>query len=95
MALSGDTTALRLCLERLLPPCRERPVRFALPAITTAADAAGAVAALARAVAAGELTPGEAAELGRQLAAFANAREAAELERRLSDLEARVGEAEP
>ncbi len=24
LALAGDPTAMRLCLERILPPCRER-----------------------------------------------------------------------
>jgi hypothetical protein len=28
MALDGDTVALRLCLERILPPRRERPVHL-------------------------------------------------------------------
>ena len=42
MALAGDTVALRLCLERILPPRRERPVRFRLPALQTPADAAAA-----------------------------------------------------
>ena len=28
MALAGDGTALRLCLDRIIPPRRERPVRF-------------------------------------------------------------------
>jgi hypothetical protein len=28
MALAGDTAALRLCLERLVPPRRERHVTF-------------------------------------------------------------------
>jgi len=27
-ALEGDTTALRLCLERILPPRRDRPIQF-------------------------------------------------------------------
>jgi Family of unknown function (DUF5681) len=26
LALAGDPTALRLCIERILPPCRERAV---------------------------------------------------------------------
>jgi hypothetical protein len=30
LALAGDVTALRLCLERLVPPCREGPVDLAL-----------------------------------------------------------------
>ncbi len=36
MALAGDPTALRLCLDRLLPPCRERPVAFRLPPLLSA-----------------------------------------------------------
>jgi hypothetical protein len=32
-ALEGDMAALRLCLERLLPPRRDRPVVFDLPKI--------------------------------------------------------------
>jgi hypothetical protein len=32
-ALGGDTTALKLCLDRVAPALRERPVSFALPPI--------------------------------------------------------------
>src|ERR1700726_2110371 len=28
LALAGDTTALRLCLDRILPPVRDRPVQL-------------------------------------------------------------------
>ena len=39
-ALEGDMTALRLCLDRLLAPRRERPVAFKLPIkIDTSASA--------------------------------------------------------
>ena len=31
LALIGDPTATRLCIERILPPCRERAVKFVLP----------------------------------------------------------------
>ena len=30
-AKDGDSVALRLCLERILPPRKDRPVSFALP----------------------------------------------------------------
>src|SRR6516225_7111492 len=33
MALAGDPTAMRLCMERVLPPCRERTIKFGLPPI--------------------------------------------------------------
>src|ERR1700731_3331492 len=36
LALVGDPTALRLCIERALPQCRERAVKFALPPIESA-----------------------------------------------------------
>jgi hypothetical protein len=36
LALVGDPTALRLCLERILPPCRERTVKFVLSPIESA-----------------------------------------------------------
>ena len=31
MALAGDTVALKLCLERIYPAHKDRPVTFALP----------------------------------------------------------------
>ena len=36
LALVGDPTAMRLCMERVLPPCRERTVKFSLPPIEAA-----------------------------------------------------------
>ena len=51
---------MRLCLERILPPCRERTVKFALPPIESAADIAAAMKAVTSALAGGAITPGEA-----------------------------------
>jgi hypothetical protein len=75
LALAGDTVALRLCLERILPPRRERPVRFKLPLLESLADAATAMAAIVAAVATADLTLGEAAELAKLIGAFAKALE--------------------
>jgi hypothetical protein len=36
LAFAGDPTAMRRCLERVLPPRRERSVKFALPPIGSA-----------------------------------------------------------
>jgi hypothetical protein len=60
LALGGDVTALRLCIERLVPPRKDRPISLDLPPITSTADAANAVAAVLRAVADGRITPSEA-----------------------------------
>ena len=88
MALSGDTVAMRLCMDRLAPPRRDRPVPFALPKLEEAADAVGATAAIIEGVAAGELTPSEAGELSKLVEAFTNAMHTHELEERISRLEA-------
>lgn len=90
MAKAGDMVALRLCLERIVPPRKERAVRFDLPPIETAADAVKASTTLVAAVAAGELTIGQAAELGKLVEAAVRAIEATNLERRLAELEARA-----
>jgi hypothetical protein len=92
MALAGDTTALRLCLDRIAPARRDRPITFDLPAIKTAADAAQAASAILAAVSAGHVTPGEAAELGKLVEAFARTLEVAEREDRISRLENRTNQ---
>jgi Family of unknown function (DUF5681) len=60
LALAGDISALRLCLERLIPPRKDRPVEFDLPQVSTSADAAKAALSILRATAEGSLTPSEA-----------------------------------
>src|SRR6266852_5069719 len=56
-ALAGDPTAMRLCLELILP--RDRAVKFALPPIKSAADVARAMGAVIAALAHGLITPAE------------------------------------
>jgi hypothetical protein len=87
MALGGDTVAMRLCLDRLAPPRRDRPVTFALPKIETTADLPKASAALLQAVASAELTPSEAAELGKLVEAHVRAIEVTDVAARLEALE--------
>jgi hypothetical protein len=92
LAKAGDLTALRLCLERIAPARKDRPVQFALPKLETAADAVKATAAIVEAVAAGDLTPGEASELSKVVDAFTRAVEAHEFEERLTRLEQRTNQ---
>src|SRR6516162_1639892 len=56
-ALAGDATAMRLCMERMLPRMRERPIPFPLPPIAGPADVRKAAAEIQGAVEAGVLTP--------------------------------------
>ena len=59
MALQGDHVALRLCVDRLLPPRKESLVRFKLPAVGTAEDLGRALEAVLQGIASGKLTPAE------------------------------------
>src|SRR6516162_10958362 len=79
LALDGDPIALRLCMERIYPARKDRAVSFPLPPITSARDAADIAAAIAQAVAAGHLTPSEAAELGKVIEIYVKAYQTAEL----------------
>ncbi len=92
MAMSGDTTAMRLVMDRVLPPRRERPVMFAMPKLEKVGDAVKAAAALAEAVAAGDITPGEAGELSKLVDGFTKAVELHEIQQRLDKLEAAQGQ---
>jgi hypothetical protein len=89
MAKSGDPVALRLCLERILPPRKDRPVSFDLAKIERPDDASKALASILASVAAGELTPQEGAAITALIESFIRALETTELERRIAELEAR------
>ena len=87
MALAGDPMALRICLERICPVRKDRVVRFPLPPITSARDAADIAAAIAEAVAAGHVTPSEAAELAKVVDVYVRAYQTAELSDRVACVE--------
>jgi hypothetical protein len=90
LALQGDPTALRLCMERLIPPRRDSPVKFNLPAVNTAADVGKAMERVLSGVARGQLTPAE----GQMIAAVLEVRrkviETEEHENRIRALESNV-----
>src|SRR6202011_2044864 len=90
LALAGDPTAMRLCLERILAPCRERTVKFQLPPIESAADIAPAMKAVTSALAGGAITPGEAGTIAAVVDTFVRAIETSDFERRLRQVEAEV-----
>ena len=67
-ALAGDMLAMTLCLERVLPRCRERPVTFSLPSLAGGGNGeidepspqhvSRAMNAVTTALACGEIRPG-------------------------------------
>ncbi|MCJ2012679.1 DUF5681 domain-containing protein [Methylobacterium sp. J-076] len=92
MALDGDTVAMRMCLDRLMPVRKDRPITFTLPEIETAADLTKATRALMQGVADGEITPSEAAELSKLVDAHVKAIEAVDFATRLAALEQTAGD---
>lgn len=91
MALEGDTTALRLCLERIAPPKKDAAVSFNLPAMKSSRDAADTAQAVLRAVSLGEITPLEGTSIMRLIEGLRRALELSEYEGRLKALEQSVG----
>jgi hypothetical protein len=87
MALAGDPTAMRIVIDRLCPPRRERTVSVELPSIKSATDLIAAAAALTEATAAGDITPSEAASLSTLISNVAKAVETVEIVARLAKLE--------
>lgn len=86
-ALEGDTAALRICIDRLIPPMRAVDGTIKLdvsgPSLTAKGDA------VLKAMGEGMLTPDQAATLLQAIGAQARIVEIDELEKRLSALEAK------
>lgn len=86
-AKAGDATAMRLVLERVLPPRRELPITLTLPPIETAADILRAQSSILAAVSRGEITPSEGNAVCTIAGKVCQAIESADLEKRLKTLE--------
>ncbi len=63
LALAGDVSALRICIDRIIPPIRENRLSIALPVVKDVAGCTAAQAKVLQAVTAGDLLPGEAESL--------------------------------
>lgn len=86
-AKAGDLTAARMILDRLTPIAKERPVSLALPDTDTAEGISAAQQAIVRAVASGDLLPGEGATLSGIVEARRKAIETLQLDQRITALE--------
>jgi Family of unknown function (DUF5681) len=90
LAKGGDIAAIRLCIDRICPRQKERPVSFELPPMATAADAVVAMGAIMQAIGDGDLSAHEAAEISKVVAGFSQTVVKAELEQRFGQLEQMV-----
>jgi hypothetical protein len=87
MALGGDATMMRLCIERVIPARRDRPINFELPPLVTTKDASIAMLKILEGVSKGELTPSEAGEISKVIENYAETVRLSELEQRISEME--------
>ena len=95
LAKNGDMAAIRLCLDRIAPPRKDRHVAFPLPAMNEPVDAVKGLASIVAAVASGELTPSEASELTKLVEGYARVLETVDHEERLRALEGKINDSKP
>jgi hypothetical protein len=84
LAKAGDSTALRLVMDRLIPVMKERAIHFDLPPVTDVSGVGAALASVSGSVATGATTPGEGGALCGMLGQVSRAFETAELAQRLA-----------
>jgi len=90
LALEGDTTALRICMERICPPVRERAIdadAIKLPDSIDAKNAGVVFGEILKAVTGGRIYPGEGEMLVKMMNAYLQAHEYTELSERIDELE--------
>jgi hypothetical protein len=88
LALDGDLPALKLCMDRLLPPAKERPLEaFSLPQLNDQRSVLEALDTIAGKLSQGELLPAEATSICKVLEQYRKHFETTELSERLETLE--------
>ncbi|KVW91011.1 DUF5681 domain-containing protein [Burkholderia cepacia] len=85
LAKAGDTTALRICIDRCIPVIKAKDAPVDLPELTGSLAEQGA--AVMHAMAGGRITPDEANAVMQVISAQARIIEVDELEKRLAVLE--------
>ena len=86
-ALKGDSVTLRLCMERVAPAPKDKPVSFPLPSIKSANHASQAAGDILRAASDGKLTPIEALRVMGLIDSYRRTLELTDIETRIIALE--------
>lgn len=89
-ALEGNIQAMRLILDRILPPRKDRSIEINVPTLKTPDDALKAISVISQAIGSGDITPCEGESLSRIIDIFVKAINTYNLEKRLNELEAKV-----
>jgi hypothetical protein len=93
MAMKGDPTALKLCVERLVPLCKSSNSRFRLPPLLTVGDLVKALPSILQQVARGRLSAQEGEAIASMLDSQRRAIETEEFDARLRAIEQDSAEA--
>ena len=89
-ALNGDSAAQRVCLDRILPARRDRPIILDIGPLVSAQDGLAALGQIVLAMAQGDITPPEAGEAARPIESFLRSLQTHELETLLQQFEEKV-----
>jgi hypothetical protein len=87
MAKEGDRAAMRLVMERIIAPRRERPLTFDVPRLRSLADISAAYVRIVESLGKGEILPSEASTLAGIIEAARKSIESEQLEARVQELE--------
>lgn len=87
MAMNGDPTAMRLCMERLGAPKRENHVKLKTLPAETMGEVKQSLACTIAAVSTGKIAPSQGEVIARMLEVQRRGIESAELEVRVGELE--------
>lgn len=90
-AKAGDMQAMKIVMDRIMPPLKEEPIQVTIPKIGSAEDCVKAQAAVVNAVAAGDMLPSEGQVMANLIDAQRRAYETNELANRLEAIEEAIG----
>jgi hypothetical protein len=87
LAKDGNIQALRICMDRLMPPAKDRTVLFEMPPIQDLNDISAGMSSIRAAVSEGTLTPQEGEIISRTLEQHASMMVYEDLQKRVEKLE--------
>lgn len=89
----GDMTALRLCLERLIPTCKDLPISIDIkPESAGSRGLAEIVRKVLEGLASGDITPRQAADISKVRNAASRGAELVYLEQEVGELQSKLEE---
>src|SRR5260221_4279810 len=92
LAKTGNIHALRLCLERIVPPRKERCINLELRPIVSPQDLPIQFQDITAAIPEGRITPAEGESISNTFRGHAQTLELVEMDRRVAELEGHISE---